>query len=180
MEPENGPDLCSQWGLTPVWITRLLAAEEAAEESAAFVGRPANGRRILVRRQALDIGFGEVDLDAFGPDSTHALGRHEPLPGEKARLDRDAGEDICVGITHDAAQSADALSVGADHLGAGLERLPGDLGLAQTDRPATRQTGPCVATWLVAERTRRKRRLPVMDSSSSRSRQRRTMEGAVP
>ena len=51
------------------------------------------------------------------------------------------------------------LAVGVDDLPARLDQEPGDR-LAHTDRPSRYQTGPCVATGSVSERTRRMRSSP--------------------
>src|SRR5215204_5874329 len=88
-------------------------------------------------------------------------------------------EDVRVLVPEHLVDRADLLAGGVDHLPPLLHDEPGDR-IAQTDRPSTYQTGPCVSTGFVSESTRRMRSRPPICSWSTRSRQRRVIPGDAP
>jgi hypothetical protein len=130
-------------------VTSAAAAEEAekAKDACLEVLRhfPALGDRLVVVLQRCGLAFGEVRLDAIRPDPRDAFRRQEALAAQKAGRDDETGEDVCVGVARDLVHIAQLLTGRSVDAGALLEGLPGNFGLAQTDRPAIRQTGPWVA-----------------------------------
>ena len=129
--------------------------------------------------EPVDLLLAEIQGDKPLPDLGYALRRHIAGRSDQARRDVEAVEDVALLVAEDFLDLADRLALRVDDLPARLDQEPRDR-IAQTDRPSTYQTGPCVWTGFVSESTRRIRSSPRMCSSSTRSRQRRVIPGEAP
>src|SRR5262245_33823082 len=157
------------------------AAEEAIPPVHALRQDPLLHGRLDVRAQTLDLVAREREMHFALEDRGDALGRHVALAAEDPAVDVEAVEDVGVVVAGDLVHRSDRLALGVDHLPAVLDHRPGDrIGHGYVARPPRYQTGPCVPTGCVSDITRRIRSSPLMFCSSSRSKHRRTIDGAAP
>src|SRR5687767_13879 len=115
-------------------------------------------------------------------DRRDPVGEDLDVVAEQPALDEHAVEDVGLRVGEYLLDLADLLAGRAVDRPARLDQEPGD-GVArhhQTAFPATRQTGPCVATLWVSERTCRTSRVAGIRSASRRSRQRCVISGEAP
>src|SRR5581483_7414283 len=130
------------------------------------------GERIAVDRQVHGAFFDGADL--LRRDVLRSREDVDALP------DAEAVEDVQIGSADDLLHRPDFLPVRIDDVPARLDHRPGDGVRHQTVLPPSIQTGPCVPTGWVSERTRTTRTSPGMRASSRRDMQRRAIPGDPP
>src|SRR4051794_26977111 len=134
----------------------------------------------VVRRQAVDLVFGEGELDLALDNRVDGFGRDvEGIGADPARHGQPV-EDVGGLVTQHLVDGANIGSLGGHHLPALLDHVPRARIGHQTTFPPTYQTGPCVPTGLVSESEWMISSRPSIPWASARSRQRRTIPGEAP
>ena len=97
----------------------------------------------LVRLEALHRVSRELELHPALGDRADTLRRDVHRLADEPGRDGEPVEDVCVLVAKHLVDRAYLLAGGVDDVPAVLQDKPGDW-VAQTDRPPTYQTGPCV------------------------------------
>src|SRR2546423_1278604 len=87
---------------------------------------PFLGWRLGVLGQPLDLVLAKLQLDAAFDDLVDLFGRDVLAAGEQAMSDREAVEDVALGVSDRLLDLADVFALRVDDLPAALDHDPGD------------------------------------------------------